>query len=53
MLELRSTTLNIVHSVQMALAKGYEKTWEADMQDFFVVQKGKLPVVCTARAGNN
>lgn len=51
MFELRTTTLSIVHGVQMEFAKGYEKTWESDLEDFFVVHKGKLPVLCTARAG--
>jgi hypothetical protein len=50
-LELRIALLSIVQKLDMEFAPGYARTWENDMKDFFVFQKGKLPVVCKPRSG--
>lgn len=44
------TTANLVREVDLKFAPGYKETWESDLQDFFVVQRGRLPVIATPRA---
>jgi len=48
-IELRMATTNLVRDVDMKFAPGYKETWESDWQDYFVIQKGKLPVIATPR----
>lgn len=48
-IELRMVTANLVRDVDMKFAPGYEETWESDWQDYFVIQKGKLPIIATPR----
>ena len=49
-IELRIATANLVRDVDMKFAPGYGETWESDWQDYFVIKKGKLPVIATPRA---
>ena len=49
-IELRMAIANLVRDVDMKFAPGYEGTWESDWQDYFVIQKGKLPIVAIPRA---
>ena len=48
-IELRIATANLVRDVDMKFAPGYGETWESDWQDYFVIKKGKLPVIATPR----
>ena len=48
-IELRMAVTNLVRDVDMKFAPEYEETWESDWQDYFVIQKGKLPIVATPR----
>ena len=49
-IELRIATANLVRDVDMEFAPGYKENWESDWQDYFVIKKGKLPVIATPRA---
>ena len=49
-IELRMVTANLVRDVDMRFAPGYKETWESDWEDYFVIQKGELPVIATPRA---
>lgn len=48
--ELRMTTTYLVRDLELKFASGYKETWESDWQDYFVMRKGKLPVVVGPRA---
>jgi hypothetical protein len=49
-IELRMATSYLVRDLELEFASGYKETWESDWRDYFVMQKGKLPVVVSARA---
>lgn len=44
------TITNLVRDVDMKFAPGYKETWESDWQDYFVITKGKLPIIAALRA---
>ena len=48
--ELRMTTAYFVRDLELKFASDYKKTWESDWRDYFVMQKGELPVVVSPRA---
>ncbi|KAF9644906.1 cytochrome P450 [Thelephora ganbajun] len=50
LLELRMTTANLVRDLDLKFEPGYKETWESDWQDYFVITKGKLPIIATPRA---
>ncbi|KAJ7174134.1 cytochrome P450 [Mycena crocata] len=51
MLEIRMAVAYLLQAFEMRLADGYDPArWEADLQDYFVLQKGSLPVIVTSRA---
>lgn len=48
--ELRMVVCAILQRFQLSFAKGFDSAlWEADLCDYFVVRKGKLPVIFTTR----
>ncbi|KAK7042191.1 cytochrome P450 [Favolaschia claudopus] len=50
MLELRMVLASILQRFELRFADGYDtQQWEADLKDYFVLQKGRLPVVLIAR----
>lgn len=49
-LELRIALISVIQKSHLEFAPGYDRTWESDMKDFLVVQKGKLPVICKPRS---
>ena len=49
MIELRMTTAYLVRDLELKFASGYKETWEVDWRDYFVLQRGKLPVVVSPR----
>ena len=48
--ELRMTTVYLVRDLDLKFAPGYKRTWESDWLDYFVMQKGKLPIIASPRA---
>lgn len=50
LLELRMTTVYLVRDLDLKFAPGYQRTWESDWLDYFVMQKGKLPITASPRA---
>lgn len=51
LMEMRVVVALILQKFEMRLADGYDPSrWEADLEDFFVMKNGKLPVVLTPRA---
>ncbi|KAK7042168.1 cytochrome P450 [Favolaschia claudopus] len=51
MLELRMIMACVLQRFEVRLADGYDvRRWEAELKDYFVMQKGSLPVVLTSRA---
>ena len=48
-LEIRMATIGVLQSLDVRFEEGYERTWEDDMEDRFVVVTGKLPVVFSNR----
>jgi cytochrome P450 len=50
MLELRIVVVYVMQTFELRLADGYNKErWEAELNDYFVLQKGSLPVIITSR----
>ena len=50
MLEMRMVVALLMQRFEMRFALGYDpKRWEEEIEDFFVVKNGKLPVVLTPR----
>jgi cytochrome P450 len=50
LMELRIVASYVVQRFDMRAAEGYNlDDWERDMQDYFVMRKGDLPVILTAR----
>ena len=50
LLELRAIIATLVRRFEMRLADGFDpQQWEDELHDFFVMEKGKLPVVLTKR----
>ncbi|KAJ6588103.1 cytochrome P450 [Mycena capillaripes] len=50
MLEIRMVVAYVIQAYEMRFADGYDKhRWEADLKDYFVMQKGSLPIILTAR----
>ena len=50
MMEMRMVLATLIQKFDFRLAEGYDPgQWEKDLEDFFVIQVGKLPVVLTAR----
>lgn len=48
---IRMLTCLIISNFDLEFEKGYNPLqWETDIQDFFTIQKGRLPVVLTPRA---
>ncbi|KAJ7653938.1 cytochrome P450 [Mycena polygramma] len=51
MLEIRMVMAYIMQAFDMRLVDGYDKQrWEAELKDYFVLQKGSLPVILTSRS---
>lgn len=50
MLELRMTTAYLVRDLDFKFEPGYKQTWESDWRDYFVLQRGKLPIITSPRA---
>ena len=51
MTEMRMVVVSIMQKFDIRFADSYNPTeWEANLQDFYVMKKGPLPVVLTARA---
>ncbi|KAJ6588130.1 cytochrome P450 [Mycena capillaripes] len=49
-LEIRMVVAYVMQAYEMRFADGYDKhRWEADLKDYFVLQKGSLPIILTAR----
>lgn len=49
-MEMRMTVCMIMQKFDIKLADGFHpERWEEDILDFFVMMKGKLPVVLTPR----
>ncbi|KAJ7090898.1 cytochrome P450 [Mycena belliarum] len=50
MLEIRMVVAFVMQTFEMQFADGYDKQcWEADLKDYFVMQKGSLPIIMTSR----
>ncbi|KAL5529717.1 hypothetical protein ACEPAG_5702 [Sanghuangporus baumii] len=50
LLEMRMVVATIVQRFEMKFATGYDpRKWEEDLQDFFVMKVGELPVILNAR----
>jgi len=49
-IELRMATANLVRDLDLKFAPGYKETWESDWEDYFVIKRGKLPIIATPRA---
>ncbi|KAJ7157762.1 cytochrome P450 [Mycena filopes] len=50
LLEMRMVLAYLLQAFEMQLADGYEKEeYEAELKDYFVLQKGRLPVSLTSR----
>ncbi|KAF8644804.1 hypothetical protein AX16_008264 [Volvariella volvacea WC 439] len=48
--ELRTVIVSIIRAFHVKLAPGYDPLqWEKDMKDYFITNRGKLPVVLTDR----
>ncbi|KAJ7097746.1 cytochrome P450 [Mycena belliarum] len=51
MLEMRMVVAFVMQGYEMRFADGYDEgRWEAELKDYFVMQKGSLPVVLTRRS---
>jgi cytochrome P450 len=49
-LEMRMLVCLVMQKLEMRFEEGYRPSqWDDDMQDYFVMMKGRLPVVLTAR----
>lgn len=42
-------TVSILQNLDLRFEDGYEKKWEDDLNDRFVLVTGQLPVVCSDR----
>ncbi|KAJ7227446.1 cytochrome P450 [Mycena pura] len=50
LLEIRMVVAFVMQAFEMRLIDGYDKQqWEAELKDYFVMQKGSLPVILTSR----
>ncbi|KAJ7167773.1 cytochrome P450 [Mycena filopes] len=50
LLEMRMVLAYLLQAFEMRLADGYDKEeYEAELEDYFVLHKGRLPVVLTSR----
>ncbi|KAJ7865599.1 cytochrome P450 [Mycena olivaceomarginata] len=50
MLEIRMVVAYVMQAFELRFAEGYnEERWEDELKDYFVMQKGSLPVVVTSR----
>ena len=50
LVEMRMVVALLMQRFEMRFAPGYDpKRWEEEIEDFFVVKNGKLPVVLTPR----
>ncbi|KAJ6474484.1 cytochrome P450 [Mycena vitilis] len=51
MLEIRMVMAYIMQAFDMRLVDGYDKQrWEAELKDYFVLQKGRLPIILNSRS---
>ncbi|KAF7333641.1 hypothetical protein MSAN_02407100 [Mycena sanguinolenta] len=51
MLEIRMVVAHIMQAFELQFSDGYDtQRWEEDMKDYFVMQKGSLPINLTRRA---
>ncbi|KAJ7760753.1 cytochrome P450 [Mycena maculata] len=49
--EMRMVICTLVSKYEMRFEEGFDvNSWEEDMLDYFVVQRGRLPVILTARS---
>ncbi|KAF7333636.1 hypothetical protein MSAN_02406600 [Mycena sanguinolenta] len=52
MLEIRMVVAHIMRAFELQFSDGYDtQRWEEDLKDYFVMQKGSLPVNLTRRTG--
>jgi len=50
MIEMRMVIASLMQKFDVRFAEGYDPAeWEANLEDFFVMKKGPLPVVLTPR----
>ena len=50
-MEMRMVVAALVQKFEMEFAEGYDpSSWEEDLEEFFVVKVGKLPVALRARS---
>jgi hypothetical protein len=50
MLEMRMVLAYVLQAFELRFADGYdEQRYEAELKDYFVLQKGSLPTVLTSR----
>lgn len=50
-MELRVVAVSIMQRFDMKVAEGFDLSgWENSLEDYFVINKGALPVNLTARA---
>ncbi|KAJ7477012.1 cytochrome P450 [Mycena galericulata] len=50
MLELRMVVAWVMQAFEMRFAEGYDtRSWEEELKDYFVMQKGGMPVALTSR----
>ncbi|KAJ7183193.1 cytochrome P450 [Mycena filopes] len=48
--EMRMVVCTLISKFEMRFERGYDvNSWEEDMLDYFVVQRGRLPVIITVR----
>lgn len=51
LMELRVVAVSIMQQFDMKVAEGFDLSgWENSLEDYFVINKGALPVNLTARA---
>ncbi|KAJ7146770.1 cytochrome P450 [Mycena epipterygia] len=51
MLEIRMVVAYLMQAFEIRFVDGYDKRrWEADLKDYFVMQKGSLPIVLVSRS---
>jgi hypothetical protein len=51
---MRMVICTLISKFEMCFEDDFDvKSWEEDMLDYFVVQRGRLPVVLTARSNTS
>ncbi|KAJ6526246.1 cytochrome P450 [Mycena vulgaris] len=51
MLEMRMVLAHVIRAFELSFEEGYDEgRWEAELKDYFVLQKGRLPVALRGRS---